>query len=117
MKQVKFYLSIIIIVVMGELYGQTVTIPVIKLSDDSKNYIKVTLLNQVWARYTELNPNSTLNGYAMPAKFDVGIRRMRVQVIGQLTDKVFLYTQFSYLDHFFFLHPLHPSARFLIFDL
>ncbi len=111
MKNVKSYLSIIIIVLMGKLYGQTASIPVIKLSDDSKNFIKITLLNQVWARYTELNPYSTLNGYSMPAKFDIGIRRMRMQVIGQLTNKVFIYTQFG-LNNFNDLNKRYQGAFF-----
>lgn len=82
------------------------------LNADASHYVKLTLLNQVWLRYTQNNPGSRVAGEPQPGTFDVGIRRFRIQFYGQLTDRVFIYSQiginnFSYLSERkagFFLH-------------
>jgi hypothetical protein len=63
------------------------------LSADASHYIKFTLLNQVWMRYNESNPGTTVGGYNVPNTYDIGIRRFRIQFYGQLTDRVFIYSQ------------------------
>lgn len=65
------------------------------LNDDSTHYIKATFTTQVWARYTQNNPGSTIFGYDAPTTFDIGLRRVRAQLFGQISDRVFLYTQFG----------------------
>ncbi|WP_324671363.1 hypothetical protein [Hymenobacter sp. GOD-10R] len=82
------------------------------LNEDASHYVKLTLANQVWLRYNQSNPGTQVNGYARKETFDVGIRRFRIQFYGQLTDRVFIYSQiginnFSYLSDRkagFFLH-------------
>ncbi|GGF11403.1 hypothetical protein [Hymenobacter cavernae] len=82
------------------------------LNDDASHYVKLTLANQVWARYNQSNPGTQVNGFGRNQTFDVGIRRFRIQFYGQLTDRVFIYSQiginnFSYLSERkagFFLH-------------
>ena len=82
------------------------------LNADGSHYFKLTLVNQVWARYNQSNPGTVVNGYAKPSTFDVGIRRFRMQFYGQLTDRVFIYSQiginnFNYFSDRkvgFFLH-------------
>lgn len=82
------------------------------LSDDGSRYVKLTLANQVWLRYNQNNPGSRVNGRHEPHTFDAAIRRFRVQFYGQLTDRVFIYSQFGinnfgYLSErkqLFFLH-------------
>ena len=60
------------------------------------HYIKGTILIQTWARYSDLNPGSTIDGVAAGAsRGDIGIRRLRIQAYGQLTDRIFFYTQFG----------------------
>ncbi|MBS1634546.1 MAG: hypothetical protein JST26_01400 [Bacteroidetes bacterium] len=65
----------------------------IYLNDDSTRYIKATGLAQIWFRYNDNNPGSVI--YSTPKKetFDVGLRRVRYQVMSQVTRKVFFYTQ------------------------
>ncbi|QDH80996.1 hypothetical protein FKX85_18880 [Echinicola soli] len=65
------------------------------LNDDGSHYVKGTFLNQIWLRYTQANPGSEVYGTPDDQIMDIGLRRTRIQVFGQLTDKVFFYTQFG----------------------
>lgn len=67
----------------------------IYLNDDSSRYIQGTGLAQIWFRYNDNNPGSAIFGTPKKETFDVGLRRVRYQVISQLTKKVFFYTQFG----------------------
>lgn len=62
------------------------------LNADASHYVKFTLLNQVWLRYNQSNPGTTVGGYAKPSTYDSGIRRFRIQMYGQLIDRVFSYS-------------------------
>ena len=65
------------------------------LNKDTSEYIKFTFLNQVWLRHTENNPGSTIFNNEQTNTFDVSIRRIRFQLFGKISDKVFVYTQFG----------------------
>ncbi len=65
------------------------------LNEEKTHWVKGTGLGQIWVRYTDLNPGSTIFGTPKDKSFDVGLRRVRYQVMGQLTDQVFVYTQFG----------------------
>jgi len=67
----------------------------IYLSDDSTKYIKGTGLAQIWARYTDNNPGSTIYGTPKKETFDVGLRRVRYQIMSQINKKTFFYSQFG----------------------
>jgi len=67
----------------------------IYLNDDSTRFIQGTGLAQVWVRYNDNNPGSTIYGTPKKETFDVGLRRVRYQIMGQITKKVFFYTQFG----------------------
>lgn len=67
----------------------------LKLNEDGSHYLKATFLNQVWFRYNESNAGTTVLGDPTSETFDIGLRRTRVQVYGQLTDRVFFYAQFG----------------------
>ncbi len=67
----------------------------IYLSDDSARYIKATGLAQIWARYEDNNPGSTISGTPKKETFDVGLRRVRFQIMSQVTKHIFFYTQFG----------------------
>jgi len=74
------------------------------LGKDGKKYVKATFLNQVWLRWNESNPGTTVNSQPKDQTIDIGLRRTRMQLYGQLTDHVFFYTQFgmnnfNYLAH------------------
>jgi hypothetical protein len=44
-------------------------------------------------RYTELNPNSKIGDNVVSQSTDIVVRRLRVQAMGMLTDKVFFHIQ------------------------
>lgn len=67
----------------------------LKLNEDGSHYLKWTFLNQVWLRYNDSNPGTTIMGEPASQTFDIGLRRTRIQFFGQLTDHVFFYTQFG----------------------
>src|SRR5450432_3723259 len=66
-----------------------------KLNDDGSHYIKATFLNQFWFRGNQSNPGTQVLGQGAPNTFDIGLRRTRVQLYGQLTDHVLFYFQFG----------------------
>jgi hypothetical protein len=72
------------------------------LSADGSKYLKVTFLNQAWVRADQSNPGTTVNGKPTNNTFDIGLRRTRMQLFGQLTDHVFVYTQYG-MNNFNFL--------------
>lgn len=84
------------------------------LNEDGSNYFKVTLISQVWLRNTDMNPGTTINGTAKNNYTDIGIRRVRLQAFGQITDRVFLYTQIG-MNNFNFLSD--RKAGFFIHDV
>lgn len=65
----------------------------IKFNDDGSHYLKATIAAQVWGRYNENNPGTTIYGFESPSTFDIGLRRVRSQIFGKIHDKVFFYTQ------------------------
>ena len=52
-------------------------------------------MNQTWLRFNESNDGTTLFGKNSPNTFDIGLRRTRIQMLGQITDRVFVYFQFG----------------------
>lgn len=75
------------------LHAQGVKDGRILLNEDGSGYFKTTLLVQSWVRYQEYNPGTTIFGYSKENGADIGIRRFRMQTIGQLTDRIFVYAQ------------------------
>ena len=65
------------------------------LNDDGSHWFQMTLLNQAWARLNESNPGTMMNNEAAPETFDIGLRRSRIQLYGQITDRTFIYFQFG----------------------
>ncbi len=63
------------------------------LNEDGSNYVKFTFLTQAWIRSADYNPGTTIDGTAKNSGTDIGIRRTSIQVFGQLTDRVFAFTQ------------------------
>ena len=65
------------------------------LNEDGSNYIRATGLAQVWLRRTDMNPETRIGNTDMDSYNDISIRRLRFQIYGQITDRVFFYTQFG----------------------
>lgn len=60
---------------------------------DSSQYLKFTFLNQVWLRYGDYNPGTTSFGFEKENGFDVGLRRTRMQLFGNVYKNTFIYMQ------------------------
>ncbi len=56
-------------------------------------YVQWTGLNQVWVRANQSNPGTAVNGTPKDWTADIGLRRTRVQIFGQVTPRVFFYSQ------------------------
>ena len=65
------------------------------LSPDSTTYLKLNFLAQNWIRLNESNPGTTVNGDLEPHTVDVGIRRLRLVLSGQLTPRLYVFLQFG----------------------
>lgn len=63
------------------------------LSDDGSKWIQFTALNQTWLRYNENNAGTLVNNKPEANTFDIGLRRTRFQILGPITDRVFIYFQ------------------------
>ena len=76
----------------------------LKLNEDGSHYIKLTILGQLWFRYNESNLATTVLKETAKQTFDIGIRRLRFQLFGQLSDHTFFYLHFGQ-DNFNHLSP------------
>lgn len=65
------------------------------ISADGSRYFQAVVMNQVWVRYNESNPGTTRFSKPSDATFDIGLRRTRIQMYGQITERAFLYFQFG----------------------
>lgn len=65
------------------------------LNTSGSHYVKVTFTNQTWLRLNENNPGTTVLSDPASNTFDIGLRRTRLQLFGQITNRVFFYTQFG----------------------
>ncbi|HET7062527.1 MAG TPA: hypothetical protein VFI43_10155 [Nitrosospira sp.] len=72
------------------------------LNPDGSQYLKFGFLNQVWLRYEQNNPGSQVLGDPVKDTQDIGLRRTRFVLQGQLTDRVYFYTQYG-MNNFNFL--------------
>ncbi|MDB5236625.1 MAG: hypothetical protein JWR44_3618 [Hymenobacter sp.] len=81
------------------------------LSPDSTAFLKLNFLAQTWVRLNESNPGTTVNGQLEPHTVDVGIRRLRLVLSGQLTPRLFLFLQFGQ-NNLSYLSPRKTGAFF-----
>src|ERR1700752_712146 len=65
----------------------------IYMNDDSTKYVQGTGLAQILFRYNDNNPGSAIYGTPKKETFDVGLRRVRYQIMSQINPKIFFYTQ------------------------
>ncbi|MBC8155767.1 MAG: hypothetical protein H7Z72_23000 [Bacteroidetes bacterium] len=73
------------------------------LNELGTHFFKMTLLNQTWLRLDQSNPGSTVIGEPKAHTFDIGLRRTRIQLYGQINDRMLLYVQFG-MNNFNFLN-------------
>ncbi|HEX2898806.1 MAG TPA: hypothetical protein VHS96_03705 [Bacteroidia bacterium] len=89
----------------------------LKLDPSGERYVKLTFTNQLWLRANQSNPGTLVLGEAAPNTFDIGLRRTRMQLFGQVTDRMFFYTQMG-MNNFNFLagNPGNRKLQFFIHD-
>jgi len=80
----------------------------VNLSEDGKKYIKFGANAQIWGRYTELNNGSRVGNDLTTDAYDIVIRRLRLQAMGMLADKVFFHFQLGQ-NNINFLQNNNPS--------
>ncbi|WP_229317187.1 hypothetical protein [Larkinella sp. C7] len=73
------------------------------LNESGSHFFKVTFLNQTWLRLNQSNPGTTVVGDPKDQTFDIGLRRTRIQLFGQINDRVLVYFQFG-MNNFNFLN-------------
>ena len=73
------------------------------LNESGSHFFKVTFLNQTWLRLNQSNPGTTVIQEPKSSTFDIGLRRTRIQMFGQISDHVFLYFQFG-MNNFNYLN-------------
>src|SRR3954467_13693062 len=67
----------------------------LKLNQDGSHFIKATFMNQAWFKFSDNNPGTQTLGQNADQTFDIGLRRTRFQLYGNLTDHVSFYFQFG----------------------
>ncbi len=93
MKKSIIYIFLFIITTNGFSQNQPIKDLKFNLNEDGTHWMQFTLMNQTWLRYNQSNRGTTVEGEANSQTFDIGLRRTRFQMFGQISDKVFLYFQ------------------------
>ena len=66
--------------------------PKIYLSKDSSRFLRVTLWSQVWSRWQQMNPGTMVNNNPGTEETkDLGIRRTRILMHGQITPRILVF--------------------------
>ena len=81
------------------------------LTPDSTTFLRLNFVAQSWVRLNENNPGSTVNGELASSTGDVGLRRVRLVMSGQLTQRVFVFVQFGQ-NSFSYLSPRKTGSFF-----
>ncbi|MFN8310813.1 MAG: hypothetical protein U0T73_12695 [Chitinophagales bacterium] len=68
----------------GEGYGDGLKV---KFDSTGNRYIRFMLWSQLWMRYSQNNPGSTINGKPYNSQFDIALRRTRLAIYAQVTPK------------------------------
>jgi len=67
----------------------------LNLNPEGSKYMRLIAWNQVWVRYTENNPGSSINGDQATTSTDVGNRRLRLLVYAQFSERYKIVTHFG----------------------
>lgn len=75
------------------------------LNSDKSSFVGIKAGAQVWARYTEMNPGTTIGNELQSTSFDFSLRRIRFGVYGQLASRWMFVLQmgennFNYLTNY-----------------
>ncbi|MFP5437865.1 MAG: porin [Bacteroidia bacterium] len=65
------------------------------LNEDGSKYMRMIAWSQVWARSTEMNPGTIINGEAASNSSDIGLRRLRMLFYAQISKRYMIVTHFG----------------------
>lgn len=68
----------------SETYGSGLRL---NLNQDGSKYVRLIIWNQIWARSTQNNPGSQVNGETRSNTWDVGARRLRLLAYAQISPR------------------------------
>lgn len=86
----------VLVITTGVLRGQEMRW---NLGADSSRFVKLQIMGQFWARYSENNPGTMQQGEAAEETFDIGIRRARVQAFAQVTDRASIFLHYGFNNY------------------
>ncbi len=87
--------TLLLLVLASPLFCQDKPFVQFDFNESGSRYLRFRGLAQVWLRHTDMNPGTTIFGYDSDSYSDASIRRLRFEVFGKLTDRVFFYSQFG----------------------
>jgi len=67
----------------------------LNLDTSGKKFVRIITWHQVWVRYTENNPGSTINGEASNNQWDMSLRRSRILLYSQVTPDFLILSHFG----------------------
>ncbi len=88
-------LILFVLVFSSAAYCQRISEGKFYLDESGQHYLKISFASQFWLRQASYNPGSSVYGFPKKGGVDIGIRRFRMQFFGQLTDRIFFYSQFG----------------------
>ncbi len=116
---IKFYVLMFLLFNLVQLRGQTTdTIsPDAKklkfyLNDDKTHWLAFHTYAQLWTRLNENNPGSMVSDELQDQTFDISVRRFRMGLQAQLTDKLWVYSQLG-INNLNYLSPRGTSLDLL----
>ncbi len=65
----------------------------INFNEDGSNYARINFTGQLWLMDNQNNPGTQINGLTQNNSYQVAMRRTRLTVSAQVTDKVFIFGQ------------------------
>ena len=84
---------LLLMLIINSVYSQKFKGVYLYNDTTTNQYVKFTFLNQVWLRYTDYNSGTTIFNESVDKGFDIGLRRTRMQVYGNVYENTFFYMQ------------------------
>lgn len=67
----------------------------LNLNENGSKYVRFIIWNQIWARASEMNPGSMVNGQPVSWHYDLGIRRARMLAYAQINPRFLILTHYG----------------------
>ncbi|MET2984001.1 porin [Aureibaculum conchae] len=77
------------------LYAQSNNKLKLNFDESGNSYIKANIASQLWLRYAEMNPGTTINDAEIKNTYEVSMRRLRIGISAQLTPKLLIVSSFG----------------------